>query len=246
MSKKMFFSLREAARHIGVPVPTIRHHQYYTNQINGSVFGRTMVYSRKQLDDYAKNGRTDIQIDRSEWFDLSQAAEHVAPHRLTLSDIKKAIYDHDALPVERVSNVVIVSRQALEQWAHRAQQKGQPPNGEQARQLFSQHHVDAYLPDLPLATFRYDQTRGRIKPLHKDGLKLFSREQLDDYVQNGRYTEVELRPEAVNNLAEAAAYLGLTEAEVMDRVYTLRDLRGDEIRGKLFFLTGELDRFRQT
>lgn len=246
MDNKLFFSLRQAAEYVGRPLGTFRHHVYVQRLITPRLYGRSVAFSRAQLDDYKANGRTDIAISDSEAYTPADAADYLQrTHGLDITEgaLRKAIAEGH-FQADKCGNILLMAPAWLDEDAPRCNWRGQPTNGEDRRLLFAQQGAAEYV-EMAKATFRYDQDGGRITPVRKGLVKLFSRAQLDDY-KDGRRTEITLDEADVFDQDEAASFLGLDVDGLLAAVYEDARLWGDETNGRLYFLRSELERFRAT
>lgn len=91
---RRYFSLREAAEYTGTSLGTLRAHVYTYGRIAGAVIGRTLVFTREQLDDYLANGRrTAMRPDR---FNEAEAAAYLD---IGEPDLEQAIEDGRIRPL---------------------------------------------------------------------------------------------------------------------------------------------------
>lgn len=71
---------------------------------------------------------------------------------------------------------------------------------------------------------------------------VFSREQLDDYMENGE-TDITINSRVWMGTIDAAAYLGMTEGALKQHVHTRRNIPALKIGHSLLFNRAELDEF---
>src|SRR3990167_2751116 len=51
------YSLREAAEYLALKPETLKHHYYKTKKLEGRCIGRTLIFTRVQLDKFAETPR---------------------------------------------------------------------------------------------------------------------------------------------------------------------------------------------
>lgn len=108
---RQYFSLREAAEYTGTSLGTLRTHVYTYSRIAGAVIGRTLVFTRRQLDDYvAHDRRTALRPDR---FNVSEAAAYLDIEEAAL---EQAIEDGRIKPLA-LDGVQLFNRAQLDDFA---------------------------------------------------------------------------------------------------------------------------------
>jgi hypothetical protein len=108
---RRYFSLREAAEYTGTSLGTLRTHVYTYDRISGAVIGKTLVFTRRQLDDYVANDRrTALRPDR---FNISEAAAYLD---IGEAELEQAIEDGRIKPLS-LDGVQLFNQAQLDDFA---------------------------------------------------------------------------------------------------------------------------------
>lgn len=51
------FSTKDAAKYLNLSVPAVKYHIHQTSNLKGQLVGKTLVFTRADLDEFAKNRR---------------------------------------------------------------------------------------------------------------------------------------------------------------------------------------------
>lgn len=117
---RRFFSVREAAEYTGTPFGTFKHHAYVAGRIQGTVIGRTKIFTREQLDDYEANGQTtDIGPGR---FTISDAAQYLG---IEMEEVEAAVTD-GRLPYVEYAGVKLFTQDQLDDFHEKGRTDLQP------------------------------------------------------------------------------------------------------------------------
>lgn len=122
-------------------------------------------------------------------------------------------------------------------------------NLEEDRQYFGMRQAAEYV-NVPLSTFRHHvRVQKRITPAIKGRPRIFSRDQLDDYKENGNQTSLTLDADTIFNSQEAAGYISkqinrpFKPQALAQHVYTLKNIRPDFCGDANIYSQEKLDRF---